>query len=202
MPSKTGSTKQRRARKTTTPAPTKQEPVQPTQVEETTQVQDTTPQVTTSPNLQAIDDLAAKMTAIIASTKEALGELKNLRKVYLKEVKQLQKAGQRRRRAHNSNAAPSGINRPVKISAQLCKFLGVPAGSELASVEVTKRVWQYVSENKLKGVEVEKDGNKVLDNSYCRTDRALQGILAPLQNEEKHYQFNKLRRYLSHHFEA
>jgi chromatin remodeling complex protein RSC6 len=41
---------------------------------------------------------------------------------------------------------PKGLNKPVKLKAELAAFLGA---SELPRTEITKKLWDYIKENKL-----------------------------------------------------
>ena len=41
---------------------------------------------------------------------------------------------------------PKGLNKPVKLKADLAAFLGA---SELPRTEITKKLWDYIKENKL-----------------------------------------------------
>jgi chromatin remodeling complex protein RSC6 len=44
---------------------------------------------------------------------------------------------------------PSGFVLPVDISNELCEFLDIPHGSQVARTEVTKYIIQYISEHNL-----------------------------------------------------
>jgi chromatin remodeling complex protein RSC6 len=44
---------------------------------------------------------------------------------------------------------PSGFAKPTKISDELCEFMDVPIGSEIARTEVTKALVNYVKEHNL-----------------------------------------------------
>ena len=44
---------------------------------------------------------------------------------------------------------PSGFAKPTYLSPELCTFLNVEKGTELARTEVTKRILQYVKDNNL-----------------------------------------------------
>ena len=44
---------------------------------------------------------------------------------------------------------PSGFAKPGKVSDELCEFMDIPKGSEIARTQVTKRLVEYIKENKL-----------------------------------------------------
>tara|TARA_Y100000389_G_scaffold134961_1_gene132478 strand:+ start:24527 stop:25003 length:477 start_codon:yes stop_codon:yes gene_type:complete len=52
---------------------------------------------------------------------------------------------------------PSGFAKPTGLSSDLCDFLDIPVGSELARTEVTKRVLKYVKDNNLQNPEKKRE---------------------------------------------
>ncbi len=85
---------------------------------------------------------------------------------------------------------PSGFAKPTKLSDELCAFLGVPAGSQLARTEVTRVLNEYIKKNNLQ------DTN---DKRTIVPDAKLSSILA-LQGDDKLTYFN-LQTYIKHHFQ-
>lgn len=73
---------------------------------------------------------------------------------------------------------PSGFAKPTPLSAEMCEFLGLPADSELARTEVTKRVLAYVKENNLQN----KDNKRVIE-----VDAKLKALLKPEADEQVTY---------------
>ena len=73
---------------------------------------------------------------------------------------------------------PSGFAKPTPLSVEMCEFLGIPMGSELARTEVTKRVLAYVKEHGLQN----KDNKRVIE-----VDAKLNTLLKPLDNEQVTY---------------
>lgn len=53
--------------------------------------------------------------------------------------------------------APSGFAKPCYMSPDLCEFLDLPEGSELARTEVTKRILKYIGENKLQNKDIKRN---------------------------------------------
>lgn len=85
---------------------------------------------------------------------------------------------------------PSGFAKPTKLSDELCAFLGVPAGSQLARTEVTRVLNHYIKNNNLQ------DSN---DKRTIVPDAKLSSILK-LQGNDKLTYFN-LQTYIKHHFQ-
>ena len=73
---------------------------------------------------------------------------------------------------------PSGFAKPTPLSDEMCEFLGLSVGSELARTEVTKRVLAYVKENELQN----KDNKRVIE-----VDDKLKGLLKPADDEQVTY---------------
>ena len=101
--------------------------------------------------------------AALAAVDAQLTALKQLRSTLVAnfksdsaDLKAAQKAGGRRRRAApvdgeaKAKRAPSGITKPTKVSDQMCEFLGLPKGSEVARTQVTKAITSYIKEHNLK----------------------------------------------------
>jgi chromatin remodeling complex protein RSC6 len=84
---------------------------------------------------------------------------------------------------------PSGFAKPTYLSPGLCEFLDVPAGTELARTEVTKRVLQYVKDESLQNPEVKRE---------IMMDTKLNKLLAPVEGESVTY-FN-IQRLLKVHY--
>lgn len=85
---------------------------------------------------------------------------------------------------------PSGFAKPAYLSPEMCDFLGVPIGTELARTEVTKRLLHYVKENNCQHPE-----NKRIIN----LDTKLKALLTPEEGEEVSY-FN-IQRLLKKHYQ-
>lgn len=73
---------------------------------------------------------------------------------------------------------PSGFAKPTPLSEEMCEFLSLPAGSELARTEVTKRVLAYVKDNELQN----KDNKRVIE-----VDAKLKALLRPADDEQVTY---------------
>ena len=96
----------------------------------------------------------ARVSAVRDSMTELLGAVKRLEKRVHRDLKDARK---RRRRAKPEEGAegakpraPSIFERPVKVTDELCTFLGQPNGTLMSRSQVTKAVNVYVNEHKLK----------------------------------------------------
>jgi chromatin remodeling complex protein RSC6 len=94
--------------------------------------------------------LATKIQAAAALMKEIQIELKAAQKEFDKMTKTKLKAEKKRA---NARTSPSGFAKPTKISDELCVFLSVAKGTEMARTEVTRKLNAYIKENSLFNVE-------------------------------------------------
>jgi hypothetical protein len=92
-------------------------------------------------------------------------------------------------RVVNSNRRPCGFIKPRKISNELAKFLGKPAGTELARTDVSRLIDTYISVNKLQDPQ---------NGRVINPDSKLRSLLAIGENDELTY-FN-LQGYMKPHF--
>jgi len=99
-----------------------------------------------------------------------------------------------RRAKRTGTKVQSGITRPVRISDQLCAFLGEEKGALLARTAVTKRITTYIREQNLQNPE---------NRKQIFPDVKLQTLLMPLVpgDRESGYTFFNLQRYLKHHYQ-
>ena len=136
---------------TTTPAP----PVVSAPVEVSAPVDTNDSAVEVPPVLslqQSIEsqfaNLTTKLTELRSLESSIMSDLRQLQKTtntYLKSLskKSGKSSGEKKKRA------PSGFAKPTEISAELCAFLDVKKGTEMARTEVTKHLTQYIKANKL-----------------------------------------------------
>ena len=110
-----------------------------------------------------------------------------------KELEKLRNKRSRIKTERSANALPSGITKPVAITDELAKFLGVPPGTLVPRNEVTKGVSKFVKSNDLSDPK-----NK---QKFVLDDRPQAKVLRALLNDpaEDVTYFN-LQRYLKHHY--
>ena len=114
-------------------------------------------------------------------------QLKALERKVHKKMKQLEKENQKSKNKGNRN--PSGFANPSKISEQLCDFMKIPNGSEMARTDVTKYIIKYIKDNKLQN----KDNAKMIN-----PNQTLKSLLDVKEGDPLTY-FN-IQRYMNKHF--
>jgi chromatin remodeling complex protein RSC6 len=158
----------------------------------------TTEEAHVADSVQAVlDSLAAQCEASLTDLKSVMNNIRRLQKAYNRERRQLASRSGRREarkaRAANTERKPSGFEIPKTVSAQLCKFLGVPAGTQISRTQVTTQINKYIKDHKLQ-TETNKRG--------FNPDKALKELLGDLQEQdkEKGYTYFNLQRYITPHF--
>jgi chromatin remodeling complex protein RSC6 len=187
------------------PVPEVPEPVAPVVASET--VEDK-PAASAAPDF---DGVIGKVLGQSASAKDLLSEVRALHKAYVALVKenakltaQLKKAqeaaakpsAKAKAKADKSDAekkprSPSGFVRPTLLSDDLCAFLGVDKGAELARTDVTRRINAYIKANNL---EDPSDKRKIIP------DQKLQSILRMTGEENETTSYFTLQKLIKHHF--
>ena len=92
--------------------------------------------------------LTTKLTELRSLESSIMSDLRQLQKTTNKYLKSLSKKGGKSS-GEKKKRAPSGFAKPTEISAELCAFLDVKKGTEMARTEVTKHLTQYIKANKL-----------------------------------------------------
>ena len=126
----------------------------------------------------------------------ALNKIRMLQKAVDTQSKENEKYRNKRSRVkteRSANALPSGITKPVVISDELAKFLGVALGTLVPRNEVTKGVSGFVKSNDLSD-----PSNK---QKFVLDDRPQAKVLrALLGNPAEDVTYFNLQRYLKHHY--
>ena len=160
--------------------------------------------IETAPNAKAdfsmietIKNAIGVLNEQIATNKVLIGSLRNLLKESEKTSKELDKLRNKRttkvKTPRSPDALPSGITKPVAISDELAKFLGVTAGTLVPRNEVTKGVSNFVKSNELSD-----PSNK---QKFILDDRPAAKVLrALLGNPTADVTYFNLQRYLKHHY--
>tara|TARA_B110000858_G_scaffold198523_1_gene266187 strand:- start:11424 stop:11843 length:420 start_codon:yes stop_codon:yes gene_type:complete len=112
-------------------------------------------------------------------------QIKNLEGRVRKEQDKQKKTKQQRKKTN------SGFAKPTKISDQLCEFLGIDTGTELARTEVTKYLHEYIKKNSL-----QVESNKTL----IVPDSNLKNLLELEDDVSKEIHFFSLQKYMNKHF--
>lgn len=117
-----------------------------------------------------------------------MNQIKCAEKKTQKRIKQLKK--ELNKNKNKGNRKPSGFAVPSKISPELCNFMDVPLGTEIARTEVTKHIIQYIKDNKLQGL---------TNKKVIRPNAQLEHLLKINKGDEVTY-FN-IQKYMNQHFE-
>ena len=138
--------------------------------------------------------LLTTLSGLVSSVKGVQTEAKRLHKDTKRALKDAnkKKRGSKKGGSDDPNKpkrAPSGFAKPAPISEELCSFLGVDQGSELARTAVTKHITQYIKEKNLQN-----PANK----RHILPDESLGKLLNAGKDDEVTY-FN-LQKYMKHHF--
>jgi hypothetical protein len=98
--------------------------------------------------------LLVKFNALRTSLNELAPEMKKMEK----QVARLEKKAERRRRRKTGTVGADGekkpnpttvFTKPVKITSELCVFLGLPKDTEVSRSDVTRGVMKYAKDHKL-----------------------------------------------------
>ena len=139
--------------------------------------------------LQTLTDQAAQTKSLINTVRTVLKDIDR----QSKELEKLRNKRSRNKSERTVSALPSGITKPVAISDELAKFLGVAPGTLVPRNEVTKGVSSYVKQNGLSDPE-----NK---QRFVLDDRpAAQVLKVLLGNPAEAVTYFNLQRYLKHHY--
>lgn len=112
-------------------------------------------------------------------------QIRQLEKQLNKEFNSLEKKSNKVKK----NRKPSGFAKSSKISNELCEFMSVPIGSEMARTEVTKYIVDYIKTKNL-----QKEENK----KYINLDDNLKVLLGVNEGDDITY-FN-IQKYMNRHF--
>ncbi len=170
-----------------TPAPVTEVPTpEPVTVVETAVETETTPVVEVDKFVVVLERLqrfATELKDTIALVKTLQKEQQKMQKSSVKKTKKAAPV------ASNKPRTPSGFAKPTKLSDDLCAFLGVPSGSEMARTEVTRVINEYIKKNSLQDTK---------DKRTIVPDTKLMSILKLGEGDKLTY-FN-LQTYIKHHF--
>lgn len=154
----------------------------------------------TKPEFSSVDTIKSMMATLNEQSsviKNLMNGLRGLLKETEKSSKELDKLRTKRggkpKTPRSPDALPSGITKPVAISDELAKFLGVTPGTLVPRNEVTKGVSGYV-----KGNQLSDPANK---QKFVLDDRpAAKALRVLLGNPKEEVTYFNLQRYLKHHY--
>ena len=143
--------------------------------------------------LQVIEADFASLTERLAQFKSMYtsitSDLRKLQKNMAKHVRENSRKNRKRKAPSDKKRPPSGFAKPTVISDELCKFLKVSPGTEMARTEVTKHLTEYIKTHELQ----DKDNRRKIV-----PDNKLKTLLNIPKGEDLTY-FN-LQKYMKGHF--
>jgi len=134
--------------------------------------------------LAKIDELEMALLANKKSTELVLLDIRNLKK----QVKKLKP--QKNKKAPKTDRKPHGFAVPSLVSDELCSFMKVVPGTLISRTNVTKKLTEYISENKLQNV-----NNK----RQVLPDAVLSSLLGEAAKDQYLTHFT-IQKYMNHHF--
>jgi len=126
-----------------------------------------------------------KVTDMMALGREITTLVKSFQKDYAKILKASSK-----KKTNANRRSPSGFNKPAKLNPDLCAFLDLPEGSELARTNVTRQLNVYIKEHNLQNPENKK---------HILPDEKLATLLNLTGGDQQLSYFN-LQRFMKHLF--
>tara|TARA_Y100000389_G_C17461924_1_gene522411 strand:- start:1720 stop:2370 length:651 start_codon:yes stop_codon:yes gene_type:complete len=163
----------------------------------TTDTQTTQRETSTTTDFTSPEDLLGLATRLDAQMKD-LRALSNDVKKALRNCSKLSKNGaftkKKKKKVRDPNApprAPAGFARPTPLSPELCEFLGVAKGTEIARTEVTKLMTNYIKTQNLQNPANRREINM---------DGKLTKLLSP--PDDVTVTFFTLQKYMAPHFVA
>ncbi len=132
------------------------------------------------------DNLLENLKLQMKTSKTIIQDIKSIQGKVHKTNKCLRKE---KRNKRDQKSKPSGFNKPIKVSVELCQFLEIKEEELIARTTVTKLVHQYIKGQNLKSTE---------DGRIIKPDEKL-GALLKLKAEDELTFFN-LQKYLNVHF--
>jgi len=139
--------------------------------------------------LQALSDQIVSMKALVNTVRSVIKETDKTNK----ELEKIRNKKSRTKTERSANSQPSGITKPVSISDELAKFLGVAPGTLVPRNEVTKGVSGFVKEHSLSDPE-NKQKFILDDRPHAKALKTLLG------NPTEAVTYFNLQRYLKHHY--
>jgi hypothetical protein len=156
-------------------------------------VVDTIKTEASSDSLKSVLQTLTEQSSVI---KGLVNTVRQLIKDHDRQSKELEKLRNKRGRVkaeRSANSLPSGITKPVSISDELAKFLGVAPGTLVPRNEVTKGVSGFVKENGLSDP-ANKQKFVLDDREPAKKLRTLLG------NPSEDVTYFNLQRYLKQHY--
>lgn len=153
----------------------------------------TSDQIIINEKLSALDELNTwlkDLTDFKNTIQEFHKRGKEIKKNLGKEMKQLKK-NSKKKRIRKPDAKPGGFTKPLKISEQMCLFLGVDKGTMMARTNVSKKLNEWIRDNKL---QYEQDRRIIIPNE------ALLKLFSEDYVDGCKLDFFTMQKYIKHHY--
>lgn len=147
--------------------------------------------------LLELDDQIKRFRDVLETVKTEIKSVNTIKANFLKVRKEVEKnlrKGKKNNRRITDPSRPTGFKKPIPISPELAKFIGVPASEKMSRTDVTKCINKYIKDHDLQNPAARREF--VL--STTTQGKALYQLLKPEGNEPVSY-FN-LQRWLAKHF--
>ena len=89
---------------------------------------------------------------------------------------------------------PSGFAKPTKVTKELCEFMGIPEGTQIARTEVNKALANYIKGNNLIEWDEEQKKKKIV------ADKKLTNLLGINEKEIENLTYFNIQKYMNKHF--
>jgi len=115
---------------------------------------------------------------------------KEIKKLFESEMKDLKK-NKKIKRTRKPDSKPGGFRKPIKISDEMCDFIGIPKGKRIARTEVSKKLNEYIRNNKLQD---ENDRRIIVPNEK------LLSLFSDDYKDDCRLDFFTMQTYIKHHY--
>ena len=140
--------------------------------------------------LDALNSYLKDLNEFKATFQEFHKRGKEIKKMFEQEMKELKK-NSKKKRTRKPDAKPGGFRKPVKISDQMCEFLGIPKGQKLARTDVSKKLNEYIRDKKLQNEK---------DRRIIEPDEKLLTLFSDDYTEDCRLDFFTMQKYIKHHY--
>ena len=131
------------------------------------------------------DNLITSLNMLKTQINNINSEVRIIEKNVKREMKLLKKEQLKKKKG--GHRKPSGFAKPVKISEELCEFIGLEKGVEMARTEVTKEIIKYIKKEGLS------------KSRKIEPDEKLGKLIGKLEEGEELTYFN-MQKYMNKHF--
>ncbi len=118
--------------------------------------------------------------------------VKTVEKNVKKELKTFQK--EKLKEELKPKRQPSGFAKPTKVTKELCEFMGIPEGSQIARTEVNKALANYIKGNNLIEWDEGQKKKKIV------ADEKLTNLLGIDDEEIANLTYFNIQKYMNKHF--